>query len=126
MISGIGIDIVEVERIERSIKKNDGFKTLVFSLREIAYCENTGSNILSYAGKFAAKEAFLKAMGTGLRDDMAFNEIEIENDSLGKPSIRLLGKTLSTCKLSDSINVHVSVSHSKAYATAVVIIEEKG
>lgn len=126
MISGIGIDIVEVERVERSIKKNDGFKSMVFSLGEIAYCEGIGSNFLSYAGKFAAKEAFLKAMGTGLKNEMAFNEIEILNDALGKPSVRLLGETSNACKLGDSCNVQVSISHSKSYATAMVIIEEKG
>lgn len=124
MIKGTGIDIVEVERIKKAMEKNDRFKQLVFAAEEIEYCETKGSGFESYAGKFAAKEAFLKAVGTGWRDNTAFHEIVILNDDLGKPFIQLKGATKETMENQKDTLMHVSISHSKHYATAMVIIEE--
>lgn len=123
MISGTGIDIVEVERIRTSIEKNVRFKSLVFSADEIAYCEQQGSPYENFAGRFAAKEAFFKALGTGWRGNMAFHEVSILNDELGKPAIRLYGKTQAEVAERGNLQLHVSISHTTAYATAMVVVE---
>ncbi|WP_224995961.1 holo-ACP synthase [Cesiribacter sp. SM1] len=124
MISGTGIDIVEVDRIRESIEKNERFKTLVFSTDEILYCEKQATAYQSYAARFAAKEALFKALGTGWRGKLAFNEVSVVNDQWGKPYIHLTGDTLKTVEALGSTNIHISISHAKAYATAVVIIEK--
>lgn len=123
MIKGTGIDIVEVDRIKRSLEKNDGFKKKVFSQQEIDYCEGRGNKFESYAGKFAAKEAFFKALGTGWSGKMNFYEVVVQNDVQGKPEIILKGEALKHLKHNPAA-LHVSVSHTKNYATALVIIEE--
>jgi holo-[acyl-carrier protein] synthase len=124
MIKGIGTDIVENNRIEKSITRGDEFKNLVYHADEIAYCESRGKSIESYAGRFAAKEAFLKAIGTGWRDKLTLNEISFANDELGKPFLKLVGKTKDSLAEYLNCNILVSISHTAQYATAVVIIED--
>jgi holo-[acyl-carrier protein] synthase len=124
MIAGVGIDIIEIERIEDKIGKANGFKELVFSETEIAYCESKTHKYEHYAARFAAKEAFFKALGTGWLKDTAFNEVEIVNNSLGKPQIRLLGLTDKAIKALNITNISVSLTHIKTTASAVVIIEK--
>ena len=97
MIIGIGTDIAEVARISKSIE-NISFKEKVFSKVEIAYCEAKANKAESFAARFAAKEAFFKALGTGWRGGMAFNEVEVMNDELGKPSLNILGTTAEIIK----------------------------
>ena len=97
MIIGIGTDIIEVNRIAKSIE-NLSFKQKVFSTQEINYCETKVNKAEHYAARFAAKEAFFKALGTGWRGGMAFNEVEIINDGLGKPTINLSGDTAAINK----------------------------
>src|ERR1035437_928314 len=110
MIIGIGTDITEVARISKSIQRN-GFKEKVFSKIEIDYCEKKTNSSESFAARFAAKEAFFKALGTGLRGGMAFNEVQVTNDEKGKPSIHILGITSETIKEKDIKTIHVSLSH---------------
>src|ERR1700712_1254956 len=98
MVTGIGIDMVEVERIAEKIGKEQGFRELVFSANEINYCEAATHKYEHYAARFAAKEAFFKAIGTGWTNGTAFNEIEIANDEKGKPQLVLLGTTANTLK----------------------------
>ena len=124
MIAGLGIDIVEVERIAEKIAKGNGFRELVFSTNEIAYCEGKTHKYEHYAARFAAKEAFFKALGTGWLNGTAFNEIEIINNEQGKPTIVLLGLTNNTVGALGNFNIMVSLSHIKLTATAVVIIEK--
>ena len=124
MIAGLGIDIVEVERIAEKIEKNNGFRELVFSANEIAYCESKIHKHEHYAARFAAKEAFFKALGTGWLNGTAFNEIEIINNEKGKPEIVLLGLTNSTVTALGDFNLIVSLTHIKLTASAVVIIEK--
>lgn len=124
MIKGIGTDIVEVARIRSSLEKNKGFRTLVFAEEEVAYCEGQGKQYQSYAGRFAAKEAFFKAMGTGWRGDMAFHEVVVQHDAQGKPSIHLKGETRKFLEEQGTCTLHLSISHTAAYATATVIIEQ--
>jgi holo-[acyl-carrier protein] synthase len=123
MIAGLGIDIVEVERIAEKIEKGNGFRELVFSANEIAYCEGKTHKYEHYAARFAAKEAFFKALGTGWLNGTAFNEVEIINNEQGKPEMRLLGLTINTISALGNFNIMVSLSHIKMTATAVVIIE---
>lgn len=122
-MKGIGTDIVEVDRIAGSIEKGQGFRELVFSPAEIAYCEKQASKYESYAARFAAKEAFLKALGTGWAGSGAeFHEIEIRNNEAGKPEIHLLGKARQILSQHQIASVLVSLSHVKSVAMATVVI----
>jgi holo-[acyl-carrier protein] synthase len=123
MIKGIGIDIIEVDRIAEKIDKEQGFRELVFSAGEISYCERMAHKHQHYAARFVAKEAFLKAMGTGWVDGTAFNEIEIAHAEEGQPSIALSGGTAAWAKQLGAGTISVSLSHVKTMATAVVVIE---
>jgi len=125
MLIGLGIDIIEVERIATNIGKDAGFKELVFSKNEIEYCETKANKFEHYAARFAAKEAFFKAMGTGWMSGTAFNEIEIRNDENGKPELILLGETAVAVNQKGAIKISVSLSHLKTFASAVVIIEKQ-
>ena len=123
MIFGIGIDMIEVERVADRMENKSGFRDLVFSQLEIDYCENKAMKYEHYAARFAAKEAFFKAIGRGWRNGTAFNEVEIYNAEEGKPEIRLLGNTAKTIADMKLGKIFVSLSHLKTMATAMVIIE---
>ena len=123
MIFGIGTDLIEVERVAEKMEKKAGFKALVFSADEIIYCEARTFKYEHYAARFVAKEAFLKAIGTGWRNGTAFNEIEIYNDEEGKPEIRFHGLTASTIADLKLGKIFVSLSHLKTMACAMVVIE---
>lgn len=123
MIVGIGTDLIEVDRVAEKMEKKAGFKELVFSVNEIIYCEARTFKYEHYAARFAAKEAFLKALGTGWRSGTAFNEIEIYNDEEGKPEIRFHGLTAKTVADLKLGKIFVSLSHLKTMACAMVIIE---
>ncbi|MGC4038910.1 MAG: holo-ACP synthase [Chitinophagaceae bacterium] len=123
MIKGVGIDMIETERVEAKIAKESGFREMVFSKSEIDYCETKANKYEHYAARFAAKEAFFKALGTGWKNGTSFNEIEITNDESGKPEIRLSGETAKTIETLIIGKISVSLSHLKDIAAAVVIIE---
>ena len=125
MIFGIGTDLIEVERVADKMEKKQGFKELVFSAGEIIYCEARTYKYEHYAARFAAKEAFLKAIGTGWRNGTAFNEIEIYNDEEGKPEISFHGLTAKTIADMKLGKIFVSLSHLKTIACAMVIIEKE-
>jgi holo-[acyl-carrier protein] synthase len=122
MIKGIGVDIIDVARIKKMVEKGRGFVEKVFTETEIRYCSDKYRQEVHYAGRFAAKEAFLKAMGTGLRGAMAWTDISVENNELGKPGITLAGKTLENFKKNKFQTIHLSISHTGEYAVAFVII----
>ena len=122
MILGLGTDIAEVPRIAKSIE-NPAFKSKVFSAAEIEYCETKTNKAENYAARFAAKEAFFKALGTGWRGGMAFNEVEVQNDELGKPHIHLIGNTAIQVKERNIKTIHVSLTHIKDVALATVVLE---
>ena len=124
MSSGVGIDMIEVERVADKINKESGFRELVFSPKEIAYCESKKSKFEHYAARFAAKEAFFKALGTGWAENTQFNEVEIINNKDGKPEVQLLGSTLETINAMGIKKILVSLSHIKTIASAVVMIEK--
>ena len=124
MIFGTGIDIIEVDRVAKQIAENNGFKEKIFTEKEIEYCESKKNKAQHYAARFAAKEAFFKAIGTGWRNGMAFNEIEILNNELGKPEVVLHGKTKEFSKKQLINNIHVSLSHIEKFVNAIIILEK--
>ena len=111
-------------RVEKLSKKEDKFLKKIFTQIEIDYCRKFRNGAQNFAGRFAVKEAFLKAMGTGFSNGLKFNEVETVNDELGKPEMVLYGKTKEILEERDLKCVHVSIAHLKDYATAVVIIEK--
>lgn len=124
MITGVGIDIIEVERVASKIGKEQGFREMVFSKEEIDYCESKTHKFEHYVARFAAKEAFFKALGTGWAKGTAFNEINIFNNELGKPEITLIGETANTLQHLQDSKINISLSHLKNIAAAIVVIEE--
>ena len=123
-VAGVGIDMIEVERVQSSIAKEQGFRELVFSAKEIAYCESKANKYQHYAVRFAAKEAFFKALGTGWLKDTALNEIEVTNDESGKPILEPIGESAVVINRSGPLKISVSLTHLKTTASAVVIIEK--
>ena len=125
MIFGTGTDIIEVARMKKHLENNDALKAKLFTKAEQDYAEKGKVTVWQrYAARFAAKEAFFKALGTGYRYGMAFHEIEVKNDELGKPFIEPHGKVkdyLITQKVSE---IHLTISHVKEMASAFVILEK--
>ncbi|RBP87986.1 holo-[acyl-carrier protein] synthase [Cytobacillus firmus] len=116
MISGIGIDIAELERIRKIIARQERFPERILTSKELdGYRCLTEKRRAEYlAGRFAAKEAFSKAWGTGIGEELSFQDIEIEKDEKGKPYISKPFKD----------GIHLSISHSREYAVAQVVIEK--
>lgn len=123
MIAGIGIDIIEVERIATSIEKETGFKELVFSQNEIAYCESQRHKYEHYAGRLAVKEALAKALGTGWLVGANIADAEVLHDEKGKPYLNFTGDTAEIIASMHFAVFHVSISHTRNMATAIVVIE---
>ena len=123
MIKGTGIDIIDIPRIKKMIEKDNLFQNKIFSATEIEYCSGKHKKEIHFAARFASKEAFFKALGTGWRYGMRWQDISVENNDLGKPDIVLSGKALDFFKESGMEHIHLSISHTKEYAVASVIIE---
>ena len=126
MIYGIGTDIIEVSRIHAVMEKDIGFRDKIFTSGEITYCETKKHKYENYAARFSAKEAFMKAIGTGWRFGIRFADIEVYHDEFGKPLIHLYGKAEELGKLEGISKIHVSLSHVKEMAVAVVTVEKEG
>jgi holo-[acyl-carrier protein] synthase len=125
MIYGIGTDIIEVARIRGVMEKDIGFREKIFTSGEIAYCETKKFKYENYAARFSAKEAFMKAIGTGWRFGIRFADIEVIHDEYGKPLIRLYGKAEELARIEGISKIHVSLSHVKEMALAVVTVEKE-
>jgi holo-[acyl-carrier protein] synthase len=124
MIYGIGIDLIEIERMQRAIART-GARLIerVYTDAEQAYCRSQHPPYACYAARFAAKEALLKALGTGLRQRMRWRDMEVWRDSLGKPGLHLYGYLHERCTAEGIRHIHLSLSHSATYAIAQVILE---
>ena len=126
-ILGIGVDIIKNNRIKKSIR-NKNFLSRLFTLMEIQNSKNIKDKVSYYAKKFAAKEAFSKALGTGFRGGLNFKDIEILNDNLGKPYFRLNQKLkriiLKNLKVK-KFDIFLSISDEKYYSIAFTIIQTK-
>lgn len=121
MIAGIGIDSVMVSRIAEKIRKEE-FKLKVFSANEIEYCEKNTHPAEHFAARFAVKEAFLKALGSGLGISYELNQVEVNHGENGRPEILLSGEFK---KLEGKWKkVHVSLTHTDTVASAIVILEK--
>ena len=115
MIKGIGLDIIEIERVEKAMARTDKFKDRILSEREIALFTtySMSRKVEFLAGRFAAKEAFSKALGTGIGTDCKLHDIEILRGDAGKPVLYFKGEL---------VNGFVSITHAKQYAAAQVIL----
>ena len=123
-IFGIGTDIVDVDRIKNSLKNKD-FINRIFNEKEILKCKKINNSINCYAKRFAAKEAFSKALGTGISNGINFNEIVILNKKSGKPYISIIGQTRKTLNKKfkrKKTKISLSLSDEKKYAVAFVTI----
>lgn len=120
MIIGVGTDIVQSSRLQDAL---ESIKKRAFTQSEIAYAESYYDPLPRYAGRWAAKEAFAKALGTGFGENCGWQEVEIVNNAQGKPEIKLYGKALASFEKLGGKTLHLSISHEKEYANALVIIE---
>ena len=124
MIVGTGIDIVHISRIEGALGRLGlRFRDRIFTEGEIRYCESKGSRYESYAARFAAKEAAMKALGTGWSSGVGWREIEVVSGETGPPAIRLTGHALKRFEEIGASTIHVSISHSIDLAIAHVLLE---
>lgn len=123
MIIGIGTDLFEVERMKSRIEKQPSFIDGIFTTNEINYCNQFKNKAQRFAARYAAKEALLKALGTGWRYGITFKDINIVNDDLGKPSIELSGIAKNIADKLKVTSIHLSMSHTNSLANAYVILQ---
>ena len=124
MIYGIGIDLVENDRMERAIRRSGPrLVERLYTADERAYCNARRFPYPCFAARFACKEAFLKALGTGLRKHMRWRDVEVCRDPLGKPFLRLRGYLRERCDALGIRRAHLSLSHSASHAVAQVVLE---
>lgn len=117
--------MIEVYRIRETIERTPRFVERVFTARERAYCDAKGAaSAQSYAARFAAKEACLKALKTGWRGQITWHDIEISNDENGVPSLKVGGAAGEILKNLGANSVHLSLSHTTEHAIATVILEK--
>ncbi len=120
MIEAVGIDLVEIQRIEEAVRRyGERFTDRVFTPWEIQYCRSKINPMLSYAGRFAVKEAVFKAVGTGFSKGVKWKSVEVVNDSRGQPQVRL-GKAIKD-HIGDK-RILISLSHTKDYAIGTAIL----
>jgi holo-[acyl-carrier protein] synthase len=126
MIVGTGIDICEVSRIRAAIKRFGGrFLNRVFTPAEIRYCESKKNSIERYAARFAAKEAAMKAIGTGLRHGVTWQDVEVGHASSGRPTLSLNGKAAYFAERLQVGRISLSLTHTEETAIAMVILEDQ-
>jgi holo-[acyl-carrier protein] synthase len=126
MIYGVGIDLVKVARITAVLSRHgDRFLNRVFTPGEIAYCQGKAWTAAGFALRFAAKEAFSKALGVGLRrNGIRWREVEVVPDSRGKPELRVSGRAAELCAAAGITGLHLSLTDEDDQALAVVILEK--
>jgi holo-[acyl-carrier protein] synthase len=124
MIVGLGLDIAEIDRIEAAIVRHGApILERLFTPAEVAYCESYKNRYERYAGRFAAKEAAMKALGTGWRHGVRWRDIEVTREPSGKPTLRLEGVARSFADKLGVKNIAVTITHSGNFALAQVIFE---
>jgi len=122
MVRGIGVDIIEIDRIRESVDRlGDLFLSKIFTTREIAYASGKANRFQHLAARFAAKEAVAKALSTGWSGEFRWKDVEVMNEQGGQPRITLTGKLRDVLAAS---TIHLSMSHSDTHVVAVVVIEE--
>jgi holo-[acyl-carrier protein] synthase len=124
-IHGVGIDLVRVERIEKLLGRwGERFEMRVFTEFERQFCSGRKNRAACLALRFAAKEAFAKALGLGMRKPLFWQDIEIRHDTLGKPEISLTPRVLQYCREKGLLSWHLSLTDDGQYGAAVVVIEK--
>ena len=125
MIFGTGIDIIEVDRIKKSIQRHsDRFKKKIFTQKEIDYCHSQADPAKHFAARFTVKEAVLKCFGTGMTGGILWKDIEVDKLSSGQPVLNLHGNGKKLFNQLDLKHIHVSITHDKTYAAAQAIAEK--
>lgn len=125
MIISIGIDIVEVYRIKETIERTPRFVERVFTEQERAYCDKKGAAAAqSYAARFAAKEACLKALQTGWRGKITWHDLEVFSDELGAPTLKLKDEAQNLFEKMGANRIHLTMSHTTDHAVAQIIFEK--
>lgn len=126
MIIGIGIDIIEIDRVKGSLDRyRERFLSRVFNQSEIDYCSKKGNPVVHFAARFAAKEAVVKSLGTGFSGGIKWTDVEVVNPhGGGRPLVKLHSKALEALKKNQGSVVHLSISHSVRYAVAHAVCEK--
>lgn len=124
MVLGMGIDLIEIDRVQRSIDRfGDRFLERIFTPGEIAYCMRKKSFAESFAARFAAKEAGAKALGTGISYGVSWQEFEVTREASGKPSLQLHGRAAELAGRLGVVRSALSLTHTQQMAMAVVLLE---
>src|SRR5436190_23537665 len=124
MITGIGIDVIQNERIRNSVQRfGERFLNRIYTEGEIGYCKNCANPVIHYAARFAAKEAAFKALGTGWAAGVKWKDVEVRRLSSGKPELHLYGEALAVATQMGATHFHVSLTHDQLISSAVVILE---
>jgi holo-[acyl-carrier protein] synthase len=123
-IYGIGIDLIRSDRLGKALTRwGDRFTKRVFTSAELAACTGRKRQVACLATRFAAKEAFVKALGTGMRSPVVWSDIQVQNDHLGKPEISLSSRALEFCRSLGIQSWHLSLTDDGEYGAAVVLLE---
>jgi len=125
VILGIGVDIVEIDKLRLAmIRRGERLRDRAFTRSEIDYCEGRANKFQHYSARFAAKEAVFKAIGTGWRDGVSWQDAEVSNQMNGKPMLLVRGRTLELANLMGARKYWISLSHTDQYAVAQVVLED--
>jgi holo-[acyl-carrier protein] synthase len=125
VIFGIGVDIVDIERMEAAYAAHgDDLLERIFSVEERTFCDTKSKPAPHYAARYAAKEAVLKAFGTGLRGELCFKDIVVVKDDLGAPSVILRNRAKELAEEMGISGIFLSISHEKKQAVAFVVMEK--
>jgi holo-[acyl-carrier protein] synthase len=123
MIVGVGIDLIEIEKIAKDLH-SDVYLRKVFTEAEISVCKDSVNSAERFAGRFAAKEAFMKAIGNGIRQGVWFTQIEVLNHASGQPYIQVSGEAKTWLNELGATNIHISITHTQNAAAAIIILEK--
>jgi holo-[acyl-carrier protein] synthase len=125
MIFGTGLDIIEIDRIKKSLSKySPGFENKIFTDGEISYCRSQADPGKHFAARFAVKEAVSKSLGSGITHDVGFKDIEVVNQASGQPIVKMGGRGKVLFKKLKLKTIHISISHERHYAIAHAIAEQ--
>lgn len=125
MIYGIGIDVVKIERIGAALERwGERFQNKAFTAGEVRYCLRKRDPAPSFAARFAAKEALVKALGIGLRRGVHLRDVEVQRGALGKPVLKLSGRACEICANEGITGVFLSLTHDQDFSAAVVVLEK--
>ena len=123
VILGLGVDIVEVERIEQALARGNSMAQRVFTEAELTYCMDRKNRYQHFAGRFAAKEAALKALGTGWQEGIRWKDVEVVPGELGRPVLNFYGRAREIFEARQARSALVTITHATRYAVAAVVIE---